>query len=424
MDQLQSQWPCRRPQIHQLSALLGADIPTLVVHGPKATGKSGVTRSLLETIPYKWTTVNCRESITGRHLLEHIVAAVHASLDCEMPARCESISALAVHLETMLENESRFILMLDGIDRQREALATLTPAVALLSHTIPSLTVVLIARHPSPRLCNLPGIPHVYFPPYTRQQSMQIMSQHPPDIFLTRESDDDDDDATQEEDKAWLWARFCAAVWDSLGQHAARDLESLRELCDRLWRPFVEPITKGEFGPRDFSRLLVAQRRLFQDESALQDVIVSGMESDSLELPHYTKWLLIAAYLASYNPAKMDQVYYMRTTERKQRKAGARGGRRGRGGARGSIRPLLSTTSFTLDRLLSVLHAILPHDDLRTTVDVYTQIATLTRLRLLVKGGVGGEGLDGKWKVGSAVSWEYVLGLARNLDFGIVDYVQ
>jgi origin recognition complex subunit 5 len=68
----------------------------------------------------------------------------------------------------------------------------------------------------------------------------------------------------------------------------------------------------------------------------------------------------------------------------------------------------------------------LPHD-LRTTIDIYKQIATLSSLRLLVKaGGIGGgDPLEpgGKWRVGPMVTWEHVQSLARSLSFNLTDYV-
>ncbi len=192
---------------------------------------------------------------------------------------------------------------------------------------------------------------------------------------------------------------------------------------------------KGDFGTRDFSRLVVAQRRLFQDESVLLDSIVPAAATTTKarthELPYYAKWLLIAAYLASYNPIKLDALYFMKSTERKRRKKG--GGTARSGGGRPSqkrqvARHVLAPSAFTLDRLLSIVHAILPHD-FRSTIDVYTQIATLSSLRLLVRSGIGlgsgGDALEpgGKWRVGPAVSWEYVQGLARSLKFDVLDYV-
>ena len=246
----------------------------------------------------------------------------------------------------------------------------------------------------------------------------------------------DYDDETHTEDKDWLWPRFCAAVWDSLAQSCARDLCSFKDVCHKLWRPFVAPITNGDFGTRDFSRLLVAQRKLFQDETVLSDSIITITASQapstkpkSNDLPYYAKYILLAAYLAASNPARLDQIYFMKSSERKRRKKGGGTARSGGGKAsqnRKLPRHLLAPTPFALDRLLSILYAILPHD-FRSTIDVYAQIATLASLRLLVRaGGIGGsDALEpgGKWKVGPAVSWEYVQNLARTMDFALLDYI-
>jgi origin recognition complex subunit 5 len=78
-----------------------------------------------------------------------------------------------------------------------------------------------------------------------------------------------------------------------------------------------------------------------------------------------------------------------------------------------------------LDRLLAILHAILP-DDIRAGVDIAKQIATLTSLRLLVRAGSLGSSdplePGGKFRVGPYVTWDYVLALARGLDFELADY--
>lgn len=350
--------------------------------------------------------------------------------------RCENLGALVVHLEKALRKSSKFVLVLDGVDKQREAPPTLLPALARIGESVPGLVMLLIVRHPSPRFLHQSGIPHIHFSPYSRNQSIHIVARHPPDIFLEPPPEDMDYEEEQhEEDKKWLWPRFCAAIWDALAQNAARDLAAYREACHKLWRPFVAPVIKGDFGTRDFSRLLVAQRRLFQEESALLDSIVPRSEASILalkskahELPYYPKWLLVAAYLASFNPARLDALYFMKATEKKRRK---KGGGTARSGGRPSQtrkipRHLLAASAFTVDRLLAIFHTILP-DDLRTTIDVHRQIATLSSLRLLIRaGGIGsGDPLEagGKWRVGPMVSWEHVQSLARSLDFSLTDYV-
>lgn len=189
--------------------------------------------------------------------------------------RCEGMSSLTSSLERLLEHEEKFILVLDGIDEQREAPLTLMPALLRLGELIPSLTVVLIVTHPHPRVFHSPGVSHIHFLPYTREQAIQIVSANPPEIFSVPLSPSlQYTDHLRAEDNAWLWTRFCAAVWDTLASSVARDILSLKDMAERLWRPFVQPIVDGNFGTRDFSRLLVSQRKLFQSETALLDNVV------------------------------------------------------------------------------------------------------------------------------------------------------
>ena len=77
-------------------------------------------------------------------------------------------------------------------------------------------------------------------------------------------------------DNIWLWSRFCDVVWDTLAQGAARDLASFRRACELIWPAFVQPIRDGVYAPRDFSRLMVAKRALFQDEAVLLPTVVVG----------------------------------------------------------------------------------------------------------------------------------------------------
>jgi origin recognition complex subunit 5 len=95
--------------------------------------------------------VQCNECITGRHLLERTAAAVHQSLqedavngDVETyTGRCENISTLVSHLQSMLRSHDKFVLVFDGIDQQREAPPTLLPALARLGEFVRENIVAL-----------------------------------------------------------------------------------------------------------------------------------------------------------------------------------------------------------------------------------------------------------------------------------------
>lgn len=87
-------------------------------------------------------------------------------------------------------------------------------------------------------------------------------------------------------------------------------------------------------------------------------------------------------------------------------------------------RRLLAPLPFPLARMLAIFHAILPQA-VSTTADLQTQITTLTSLRLLLRSGVGanGDALDpnAKWKVN--VGYEYVVKMARSVNFEVQDYL-
>jgi origin recognition complex subunit 5 len=85
-----------------------------------------------------------RECITARHLLERIVAAsldaleevYDEKIDRRPYARTENLSALCVNLEKMLEGRSKFVLVLDAIDKLREGGGTLIAALGRLGEAV------------------------------------------------------------------------------------------------------------------------------------------------------------------------------------------------------------------------------------------------------------------------------------------------
>lgn len=87
-----------------------------------------------------------RECITARHLLERIVAASLDALeefyDDEFErrryARTENLSALCVNMGKMLAGRGRFVLVLDAVDKLRDAGGTLIAALARLGETVRS----------------------------------------------------------------------------------------------------------------------------------------------------------------------------------------------------------------------------------------------------------------------------------------------
>ena len=235
-------------------------------------------------------------------------------------------------------------------------------------------------------------------------------------------------------------------MYESLSKHTGRDLLSFRSTALRLWHEFVAPIVKGEFGTRDFSRLMVNRRHLFQGEEAVLDRIITPKPSttDSTaavvrrkavpgivqNLPFYTTHLLIAAYLASYNPARTDVTYFMKHTDKRKNKRRAPSAASLSTTSKSGVkhrripRHLLTPSPFTSDRLFAIFRALLI-DPVPQQADLYTSVATLTSLKLLVRTGVGGAGdalePGGRWRVG--FGWEFVRGLGRSVGVEVGEYL-
>lgn len=132
----------------------------LVIYGTEASGKSAITTALLSKLSehpdddgfsLRYSIVSSIECITARHLYETVVSKVAGALEWDAaPSRCETVSQLAVELSKMLKytprpDGFRFVLVFDGIDRQRDAPHTLLPALGRLSEIVSAPSTARLA---------------------------------------------------------------------------------------------------------------------------------------------------------------------------------------------------------------------------------------------------------------------------------------
>ncbi|PHH71618.1 hypothetical protein CDD83_5129 [Cordyceps sp. RAO-2017] len=450
-------FPGREHQIRALATLFHPDAArcrSLVVYGTEATGKSAVTEKLLvrlarpmggqdahvETL--RFAIINSTQCITARHLFETIVRAVSNGLghhDKNGRARRPP--------------HRRFVLVLDAIDRQRDAPPTLLPALARLSEMIPCLTCVFIITCPPAGVLRAQTSAHLHFPPYTKPEFVRIQSLTPPDPIP----------GTTQQETAEVWTRFCASVHDALVRSATRTLSSFQCSCRTLWPQFTAPVTAGTHAVREFSKLLVAARVHFQDESLPNPSIVSSHPDSGSKpkttpmvsgltklaqpatnagaaeltglLPIDARLLLLSAYLASHNATRNDRTLFSTYHHGRRRRRG--GGfvtavgvyRRTARKHRKIARKLLGAHAFVLERMLAIFEAVrgewAPEDNIGVAGldgDVGMAIATLASLRLLVRVG-SGDVTDraGKWRINA--SWEAVRSIGRSMGVEVEDWL-
>lgn len=225
----------------------------------------------------------------------------------------------------------------------------------------------------------------------------------------------------------------------------------------------------GAYSAREFSKLLIASRVHFQDESLLDPGVLalpsksppasrapSAPSTPSRRakplattpqhalaqhktpdlaalLPTTARLLLLAAYLASHNAHKHDLTLFSTHYHgRKRRRGGLLGGSRQRSKHRRIARKLLGAHAFVMERMMAIFAAVRNEwvaDHLVSShggtldCDIGMAIATLSSLRLLVRVGGGGDPMDrgGKWRVN--VGWEMVRGLGRSMGVEVEEWL-
>lgn len=285
---------------------------------------------------------------------------------------------------------------------------------------------------PSPLVLRTVTSTALEFPNYKKHEFVRILALESPPTIPT----------TTPQETADLWTRFCGAAHDSLAKSASRTLPSFRHVCHSLWPRFVAPITAGTHTPKEFSRLLVASRLHFQDEGLLNPSIIrtttkSKETPDTGSAPQTTlttllpttaRLLLLAAYLASYNPPTKDFAVFSTHTTRKRGRGGVAKPRAGRAKNARIPRKLLGAQTFVLERMSAIFTAVrnewAAERDIAVAddADVGVALATLASLRLVVRVG-SGDVMDrgARWRVNAGL--EAVRGVGRSLGIEIEDWL-
>ncbi|TFK06023.1 RNA-binding protein 39 [Platysternon megacephalum] len=212
-----------------------------------------------------------------------------------------------------------------------------------------------------------------------------------------------------------------------------RDLKELRHLAALNFTKYCEPVVRGEANERD-------TRRLWKNieshlKKAMQTVYLREISSSQweriqqddgepghlkglsahahVELPYYSKFLLIAAYLASYNPARTDKRFFLKHHGKIKKTNFLKKHEK-------TSNHLLGPKPFPLDRLLAILYSIVDNK-VAPTANIFSQITSLVTLQLLTLVGHDDQ-LDGP-KYKCTVSLDFIRAIARTVNFDIIKYL-
>lgn len=459
MEEINNKVPCRESQLNDLFDLFGDyDEPlpcSLFISGSMGTGKSLCITSVLRYLGYKHVVIDCIECYSAKLMYETVLSGLGGS---DLDTKCESMLDFSNALNRVGHNLVQYqpiVLIFDRAERLRNMDHSVICALLRLRELCYlNVCTVFITHLVFDNFYFKMGVREpikIYFPNYNKEELFKIIFLRHSSFVRHVLSNYEVDNVTRSElEKPELFANFLNAFL-SVFYRPCRDLIELQHMAQVNFVKYCEPIIKSEIQAQDLPKLWrhispilktslellylristskpckpspgkensdFMQSQTYNFENTLKEELTSTKTfAQSFELPYYAKYLLIAAYLASYNPPKEDKRLFMKY-HGKQRK------RLQQVKAKAKITEKLNTQLgpkvFTLDRLLAIFYAIL-EEKIGLTSNLLAQIATLVELKLIA----GSKEIDldvAKYKC--IVGYDFISAVAQTVGFNIRKYL-
>ncbi|KAF9283410.1 Origin recognition complex subunit 5 [Mortierella alpina] len=354
-------------------------------------------------------------------------------------------------------HDTRYIV-LDRAERLRDTAPALIPVLMRLQElTSRNICVILITTIVWEKFRSKTGgyEPIILnFPQYSKAETIAILQR---DLPVGGDEE--------------LYMRFVDLVYDVF-QRNCKDLNEVRHLVALLYPLYIKPIKEGKAQRYEALKLHKHIQAYFveaMDKLYLREIssaewsdrtlassagVHSGKNDNTLgdsashrlaigapgserammtavdvqktfDLPYYTKFILIASFLASYNPPRLDMRYFAKVsnqggkmTKRAKQSAAKKHGHEQMGSK--LRQQLLGPKTFPIERMLAIFYSILD-EDVEENVNVHTQIASLVSLRLLQR-VTPMDKLD-SIKCKCNVSYDTIKTLAKSTKFEIDKYL-
>lgn len=419
--------PCREVQTGLLLSLMGQPehrcYPAIFIYGHRASGKSHALNVLMKELELPHAMVSCVECLSVALLFEQVILSFFGADAAALLPRGPSLSDFVrIYRQQCSESpakQTRYIIM-EKAEMLRDTDTNLLPALLRLQELVEdNVTVILLSEIVWDKFrpntgCFEPLLLH--FPDYSKGELQQILSKdrHPSysaEFYST-------------------YINILLGVFYSV----CRDLRELRHLAALNFSKFCEPLEEGKVKESDTHKLWrniephlkkAMQTVYLREVSSLQWEQMQEMEEKEagavrglsahthVELPYYSKFLLIAAYLASYNPARTDKRFFLKHHGKIKKTNFLKKNEK-------TSNHLLGPKPFALDRMLAIFYSVVD-SRVAPTASIFSQISSLVTLQLLNQVSHDDQLVAPKYKC--AVSMDFICAISRTVNFDIVKYL-
>ncbi|KAF6023863.1 ORC5 [Bugula neritina] len=415
---------CRYHQCAMLKSIITKvnTVPSIFVHGHTASGKTLCIKRVLDQQELPHVLIHCAEFYTQKLIYEHILTQLNRT---NQPAgKCEDMNSFVRLLHQTLKHErytnTTAYLVFERAEKLRSLPANVLPALLRLKELSQSqVCVILESEIPWENFRQFPtGYREpitLHFSPYSKDDLIEILSSLVPD--------DTDKD---------FYTNYCHLIVNVFFT-ITRNLRELKYLANMNFKKYCEPVNTGAVAATNHRALWKAIEP--QLKTAINSIYLHEMSSSqwekvqaedegaikltdcnlkqSVELPYFSKYLLIAAYLASYNPAKSDRKFFVKNCGRLRKQTLTKNPDK-------TSNQIIGPKQFQLDRLMAIFYSIVEGKVMPTT-HLYTQISNLVSLQLLAT--VSGESQFDSPKYKCLATLEFIQSVSRTVEFQILHYL-
>ncbi|KAL8587138.1 hypothetical protein ACOMHN_026106 [Nucella lapillus] len=436
LSRLRQQVICRNAQLDLLLSLFGERSHTtpasIFMYGHTATGKSYITETMLRTLQLPSVWINCIECFSSRYLYEHILNNLPSEPVGDQPAAqttCDNMNDFIRHLKARVEGSSlrdqTLYIVLDKAERLRDMDVNILPAFLRLQElTKLNVCTVLLSDVVWEKFRFGTGFCEpftIYLPDFSQDELKKIMLLDCP-----------------EGQEQGVYLNYIS-LFLSVFHHVCRDLRELRHMALLNFPKYVEPLQKKEVTEKDSGKLWrniephlkkalhtvylrevssaqweQMQRKQAEDEDGGVCLPSVPASRNHVELPYYSKYLLVAAYLASYNPVVSDKRFFCKKSARisKRSKLMKKYER--------ASNHLLGPKPFPLDRMLAIFYSIV-EEKIAPSAIIFSQISSLVSLHLLGQTCSDSQIEMPRYKC--LVSLDFIRSVARTISFDVMKYL-
>ncbi|KAI5970656.1 hypothetical protein CANMA_000247 [Candida margitis] len=399
----------------------------------------------------------------------------------------------------MTEYSAHHVLVLDRFDECLENCAEFISAFAKVREcsAVQNLTVVVVMSSGVPRQCVTLTNPTIEFKPYSEDQVVRIFQDGQLcELKMMQEEGDGKEKQvmTTELQKREFYNQYVKFVVDSYYSYTGSNMIMLRHLIVSLWDRFIEPLRLGLYSIHEVVKVFKHNIDLFTNDKIISNSSIpdyktlhdddenqeqedganginggvavgeGGEEKVGLgnvqDLPYHSKFILLAAYLASYGNQRNDLHKYSKVKVVKYKKRASRKPKLNNGSSlhlsKDDIDSRMLTANYVdLERILAILSVIYQHSSvtlnqsdkhdllylgdeivdlenkkqveksnftLTQNIDLNLQIATLYSLGFLSKTN-NSDILAARIRWKCNLDWNMAEAIAKSVNFPISDFL-